>query len=187
MRADHFQPIEDLKRAQEEPAFGSEFRVSNYVRTWRIMTKIVLRLEGDADWSAPRRARSYQADQLGRFGGATFLADLYPLPAENDADWPYPELYPTRDDYRREVLPHRLGILHTLWQQYSPLYVFCYGKGHWAEYQQLFSEIEEYAPILEGAMRLGYARHGRLVVPTPFQLREERFTTHDDEWLISDA
>jgi len=71
VRANHFESIEDLKRAQEHPAFGSDFTVAQQVTTWAVMSKIVLRMNGDPDWQSVDRARQYQAEHLGRIGGDT--------------------------------------------------------------------------------------------------------------------
>ena len=134
IRADHFEPIEDLKRAQEHPAFESDFTVAQRVTTSAIMSKIVLRMDGDPDWQSVDRARQYQAERLGRFGGETFLTDLLPLPANSVGDWPYPELFVGKEAYRREVLPARIAALRELatpryqthWSRSHP--VQCTGK-----------------------------------------------------------
>ena len=49
VRANHFEPIEDLKRAQEHPAFESDFTVAQQLTTW-VMSKIVLLMDGDPRW-----------------------------------------------------------------------------------------------------------------------------------------
>ena len=93
------------------------------------MSKIVLMMDGDPQWQEVERARQYQAERLGRAEGETFLADLLPLPANSVGDWPYPELFPDKDSYERQVLPGRIQALATLAQRHRPSFVFCYGKG----------------------------------------------------------
>jgi hypothetical protein len=203
VRADHFEQIEDLKRAQEHPAFGADFSVGRHVPTWALMSKIVLRLNGDTQWRNTERARRYQAEELGRQGGETFLCDLLPLPAPNIKDWPYPELFPTRAHYEQEILPTRLAMFRTLLGEHRPTHVFCYGKHYWDYYRQLFPKIIEYEPIADGSALLGRRQAGALVVLAPFlasyllgnlrieqiavRLREERFRVDEDDLIIEPA
>src|SRR5579859_4570779 len=65
VRAKHFAAIEDLKAAQGHPV-GSSFQVGQHVPTWLVMSKIVLRLNGDEGWHENARAQQYQAERLGR-------------------------------------------------------------------------------------------------------------------------
>lgn len=198
VRAAEFQPIEDLKRAQEHPAFGGGFSVSQHVPTWAIMSKIVLRLSsGDLDWSSRERVSHYQAKHLGRTDCETFLADLLPLPTRDVNDWPYPTLFDNKELYRSKVLPRRFESFRTLLQQHSPDYVFCYGKSYWDEYRMIFPGVSEYEPVAAGAVQVGRTGSGTLVVLTPFfasylmghnlidavaaRLREDRFTWHDGD------
>jgi hypothetical protein len=196
VRAKHFAAIEDLKAAQEHPAFGSTFQVGQYVPTWLIMSKIVLRLSGAPDWHDYGQAQRYQADELGRGGGQTFLAELLPLPAGSVDDWPYPSLFPTKAVYREKVLPGRIATLRHLLDQHCPTYVFCYGKGYWSEYRQLFPDVTDFGDI-GGFAKLGRTAGGTLIALTPFfsayamghsridelalKLREDRFTYYDDD------
>ncbi len=138
VRADHFAPIGDLKRAHEHQAFESnDFAVGQYVPTWLTMSKIVLRLNGDPDWSDYGRARRYQGERLGRDGGETFLADVLPLPAGHVDHWPYPRLFPTKAIYRDKVLPGRVTARRQLVDQHRPATVFCYGTSYWDQYRQI--------------------------------------------------
>lgn len=203
VRADHFERIEDLKRAQEHPAFNSDFSLAQRVTTWAIMSKIVLRMAGDPEWSDVQRARQYQAYHLGRFGGETFLADLLPLPANDVADWPYPQLYTSKAAYRADVLPGRIAALRDLAARHGPAFAICYGRNHWAEYRQIFPDIENWEPIDGAASEVGYSSIGTLVLLTPFfrwdamgharierlvrRMREERFTWHDGDLVIEPA
>jgi hypothetical protein len=196
VRANNFAPIEDLKAALEHPAFASTFQVGQYVPTWLIMSKIVLRLSGDPDWQEYSHAQPYQAEQLGRRGGQTFLSELLPLPAGNVDDWPYPNLFATKDIYRDKVLPGRVDTLRHLLSRHQPTYVFCYGKSYWSQYRRLFPDVTDYRDV-GGFAELGRTPGGTLVVLTPFfsshamghsridevalMLREDRFTWHDDD------
>lgn len=197
VRAEHFAQIEDLKAAQEHEAFGSTFKVSDNVPTWLIMSKIVRRLEGTADWSDYTAAKHYQAKHLGRSGGDTFLADLLPLAAGNVDHWPYPGLFPSKEIYRKTVLPNRIATLRSLIEQHRPTHVFCYGKSYWEEYQAIFPKVTDYENVEQGFAKVGRTSTGTLVALVPFfssyamghmridrlvaKLREDRFNWHDGD------
>jgi hypothetical protein len=199
VRAKHLEPIEDLKRAQEHAAFASNFTVGQYVPTWVIMSKIVLRLNGEPDWQNRSRTQQYQAKRLGRHGGETFLADVLPLPAGNVEHWPYTTLFANKQIYREQVLPVRIARIRELLERHRPAYVFCYGKGYWDQYRRLFPEVTEYEQI-GGFALMGRTPSGSLVVLTPFfrsdamgharidelarRLREDRFVWHETDIVI---
>lgn len=79
-----FTPIEDLIPAHlrwEQFKPDEPFDPLLLVRTWATMSKIVLRLRGEENWTDTDRLRRYQAGRLGRPDGETFLTELLPLPA----------------------------------------------------------------------------------------------------------
>ena len=84
VRAKHFEPIEDLKRAQEHAAFASNFHTRPLRPTWAIMSKIVLRLNGAS--SIGRTALALSNTRQSGLGGTVerhSWPDMLPLPAGN--------------------------------------------------------------------------------------------------------
>lgn len=112
-------------------------------KTWRGMCYVMLRLDGK---SADRESiRNYQADQLGRSDGASLLCELMPIPKPNLASWGYEELIPqfiSRDQYYQAIKPRRIQYFRQLLAEHRPGIVIGYGKNYWADYQQLFTELE---------------------------------------------
>ena len=108
-RAREFRPIDDLARAHALP--GDLTDMAPLRATWSGMSRLVLRLSGDAHWRDRERVRWYQMNKLGRTDGETFLTEALPLPAPSIAHWPYQALFTTREVYRAKVLPPRMEQL----------------------------------------------------------------------------
>ncbi len=156
-----FAQIEDLI-----PAHGrwvqfkndEAFDPTKLVRTWSIMSKLVLRLSGSSDWQSQAAVRDFQAEHLGRTDGETFLTELLPLPAPSLAHWPYAAYFPARADYVSQVLPGRLNELRALFDLHYPELVVCYGKGYWDLHKQLFKPAE-FAPKLDRRVEIATLEH----------------------------
>lgn len=176
VRAQHFGPIEDLTALEAKEFDTPTFSIANYVRTWRIMSKIVLHLRGNDDWQL--KAADYQAKRLGRRDGETFLAELLPLPAPSASQWPYTRLFPTRAAYESSILPRRIEALRTLLRQHRPAWIFCYGKSYWSQFQRLFPDIAEFRPLAGGDILTGLtpARGRAVLTPffTPYRMSDAR-------------
>jgi hypothetical protein len=67
------------------------------------MSKIVLNLSGEPDWSDPSKSRDYQFTKLGRENGETLLTEVLPLPALNSNSWPYMSVFATRAEYESKT------------------------------------------------------------------------------------
>jgi hypothetical protein len=76
------------------------------------MSDLMLRRGGNATPDGNDRRR-YRALQLGRSGGDTLLTELLPYPHPKASDWLYARFgkFCTRDDYKREMIPHRSRLL----------------------------------------------------------------------------
>lgn len=160
---EHFEEVEDLARAHSKELLN--FPLTTLIPTWATMSRIVLRLDGENDWTRTSRVRKYQAERLGRFNGETFLADLLPLPATSTAHWHYADLYPDRETYVKALLPKRQEMLRGLFLKYRPKYVFCYGKGMWEEFSKVF-EVE-FRAALDGYIKVASLGNSAIVL-TPF-------------------
>jgi hypothetical protein len=135
-----FGVFEDLKEGHRKLGiFKHHERGREIQRTWRGMCVVMLRLAGQE--VTPSQIRSYQAEQLGRESGATFLAELMPLPKPSVGDWGYESLLPqfsSREDYYNRIMPKRIQYLRAIIAKCSPLAVIAYGKGYWPNFRSLF-------------------------------------------------
>lgn len=130
--------------------------MNKLIPTWATMCRIVLRVKGEPGWRATETVHAYQAQHLGRQGGETFLTELFPLPVHNTDEWleVYKLHFRTRDDYVRSVWPERCAMLRQRFEQHRPGYVFCYGKGYWDTYKQIFPTVR-FESALEGQIAIG--------------------------------
>jgi hypothetical protein len=167
VRARDIREIDDFGRVHALPSFYLD-RTKHVTSTWIIMSKIVLRLEGRDQWRSSEAALEYQARHLGQPDGDTFLAEIMPLPAPRRRTWPYPWLFPTRDDYERTVRPIRIALLRRLVEDHRPRFVFGYGKGygHWDDHRAVFDGVQ-FNPALNGRILLGHLGM-TIIVLTPF-------------------
>ncbi|NQW18515.1 MAG: hypothetical protein HQ478_13610 [Chloroflexi bacterium] len=147
-----FDPVEDLLSAHQK--LGLEGTMRRHVPTWRVMSKIVMALEGRLEWQQATTAREYQATELGRVNGDTFLTELMPLPSPSTADWPYELIFPTRSQYFAEVRPRRIEWLRSEVSASHPDIIVCYGKGNWHHHQEIFSDVV-FMPELNEKIRVG--------------------------------
>src|SRR5437899_1633894 len=101
-RAREFHAIDDLSRAHALPGYWTD--MTRLRPTWSAMSRLALRLSGEANWRDRELVRSYQVNRLGRAEGETFLTEALPLPCPSTAHWPYESLFGTRNLYRGKVL-----------------------------------------------------------------------------------
>jgi len=148
LRARIFDPVEDLHSVEK---IG--FPIDRYVPTWRIMSKLIMAMQGDPDWQDKVKAQEYQITKLGRADGETFLTELMPLPCPNTREWPYSSICPTRVEYNAMVRPGRIMWLRSEIALYKPRIVICYGKGNWRHHEEIFKI--EFVPGLDGKIRIG--------------------------------
>jgi hypothetical protein len=160
-RAREFHVIDDLARAHALPGYLTD--MTKLRPTWSAMSRLVLRLSGEANWRDRDLVRWYQMNRLGRANGETFLTEALPLPCPSTAQWPYESLFATRDMYRGKLLRRRLGRLRALFDQHRPQYVFCYGKDYWAEFQQVFAGAA-FEDIEPGRVRVAHTKSGTVVL-----------------------
>ncbi len=163
VRAHSFGPVEDLRLAHEKLGWGD---MRQHVPTWRVMSKIVMALEGTNEWQGTARAREYQANTLGRAGESTFLTELMPLPCPSIAAWPYPKIFPTKEDYYADIRPNRIRWLRSEISTSQPRMVICYGKGNWPHHMEIFDNVE-FRPHVDGRIRVGQY-HSSKIILLPF-------------------
>ncbi len=152
-----FEPVEDLERAHRLLGV-TKFHAGRPViqRTWRAMAYLMLRLENRP---ADRESiRTYQAQELGRFGGDSMLVELMPIPKPRIGRWDYEKVLPqfaSREDYYSTVKPDRIQLLRELMEQHEPQLVVGYGKQFWSDYCELFPGMvgDEQGPFLVGQWR----------------------------------
>jgi hypothetical protein len=110
--------------------------------------------------------RWYQVNRLGHADGETFLTEALPLPSPSTAHWPYRSLFTSREVYRAKVLPPRMQRLRSLYEEHRPQYVFCYGKDHCGDFEDVFAGVG-FTDLESGRVRVGRA-NGRAIVLTHF-------------------
>ena len=139
-----FQNIEDCKNAHQILGITEYHSGKRKIqRTWRGMCYTMLKIEG----KEPTREliRNYQANELGRTTGNTFLCELMPLPKPNMGSWEYDDLIPqykSRKDYYDKVKPVRINLLKNLFSQENPKVIVAYGKKFWNDYRKIFDNVE---------------------------------------------
>ena len=158
-RAISFDPVEDLKSAHEK----LNMDITKYVPTWRVMSELVMAMQGTPGWQDAGLAQEYQATKLARDGGETFLTELMPLPCPNINVWPYESIFPTKADYIAEVRPGRISWLREEISAYQPRFVICYGKGNWRHYQDIFNDVE-FSPEFNAKIRVGQRGHTTILL-----------------------
>jgi len=136
-RANLYEPLEDLYAAHQKLGLD----ITGYVSAWHLMSKLVMAIQGISGWQEKSIAQEYQATKLGRRDGETFLTDLMPLPCPSINAWPYPALFPTKADYLKKVRPTRINWLRSEVSAFRPQFIFCYGKGNWRHYEEIFSDV----------------------------------------------
>jgi hypothetical protein len=166
VRGTQYQPIDDLHHVNEIDGCPSVDLSSHITPTWIIMSKIVRCISGEPDWRDRAAALAYQATRLGRANGDTFLAEVLPLPVPTRDKWPYPTLWPTREEYEDEVIGMRCELLRVLFDEYRPRLVVCYGKRDWLRHQAIFNDVA-FTAFSDGKMRRGSVGASTIVL-TPF-------------------
>jgi hypothetical protein len=107
--------------------------------TWRGMCYLMLRLNGEIP--DREKIRTYQAEELGRSHGDTFLCELMPLPKTSLSEWEYKTLFPqfhSPEEYYKRIKPRRIQMYRKLVKQYHPKRIVAYGKHYWEDYQSIF-------------------------------------------------
>ncbi len=115
----------------------------SYTYVWKVMAHLARGILLQAkDWKNRTKRHDYIVTQLGRSTGETFLGEAMPLPASNTREWPYPDLFPSREAYRDEIWPLRRSVWAELVDEHKPKYMICYGMGPnkawWLRYQEIF-------------------------------------------------
>ena len=161
-RAIKFDPVEDLYLAHKKIGFS----MHRHVPTWRVMSKLIMAMQGTTRWQEASSAREYQANKLGRANVDTFLTKLMPLPSPSTAVWPSESIYPSRDDYYKSVRPVRIRWLRSEFLKFHPRFVICYGKGNWRYYEKIFCDVK-FRPKLNEKIRVGQ-REPSTILLLPF-------------------
>ena len=155
-----FDAVEDLSTLAKTGLLKS---MHQHVPTWRVMSKLIMAMQGTPGWQDSSSAREYQATKLGRADGDTFLTELMPLPSPSTAVWPYDSIFPSRNEYYAEVRPSRIKWLRSEVREFQPSFVICYGKGNWPYYENIFCDIEFKAGLNE-KIRVGHRQHSTILL-----------------------
>jgi len=150
-RARLFEPIEDLHSVAK---IGLE-NAMLISPTLRVMSKLIMAMQGTLGWQETLRAKEYHANKLGRIGGESFLAEVMPFPCQKIVGyWPYPLIYPTKEDYIANVRPGRIKWLRSEISVFKPPFVICYGRENWPVHQEIFNDVV-FKPELNGQILVG--------------------------------
>jgi hypothetical protein len=142
--------IMDLQDAHDEQHLNWVYWDINkpvkFPSVWVYMARIVRALsqERPQDWWDTEKAKVYIREKLGRkdSNGNTFITELLPLPKRKASQWPtiYEQSFGfrQREDYEKQITPHRKERIGTLLGNKKPKYLFCYGETHYAHYKDIF-------------------------------------------------
>jgi GNAT superfamily N-acetyltransferase len=173
IRSTYENPVMDLKEAHRgiagTDAYFDPDRAPQQP-TWRVMADVMLRREGMASPTGTDRRR-YRALSLGRSNGKTLLAELLPYPHPKSSDWLYAQFgkFETRETYEEAILPDRKRLLRRVLGEAEREVVVCYGKAHWAHYQDLFEGVT-WNDV--GPHRVGARGRTRIALTTHFSGRD---------------
>ena len=151
-RAKSFRAVEYLHSSHAK--IGLKGTMYRHVPTWRIMSKLIMAMQGTRGWQETSSAREYQATKLGQADGDSFLAELMPLPCPSIGAWPYESIYPSKEEYIRTIRPRRIKWLRSEFMASQPQFVICYGKGNWHHYEEIFCDVG-FKPNLNEKIRVG--------------------------------
>lgn len=160
-RAKKFERVEYLHSSHAK--IGLDNTMYRHVPTWRVMSKLTMAMQGTSGWQDTVSAREYQAHKLGSADGDTFLTELMPLPCRSIGAWPYPMIYPTREDYNADIRPVRIKWLRSEVTASQPRFVICYGKGNWRHYEDIFTNVH-FITRLDGKIRVGTRGHSTILL-----------------------
>ncbi len=163
-RAMLFSEVEDLYEAHDK--LGRAHEMKRHVPTWRVMSKLVMALNGQPDWADVEAARTYQAQTLGRKDAETFLIELMPLPSPSTGEWPYKSIYADRETCYRAVRPGRISMLREELSNYAPEFLICYGKGNWRYHEEIFDEAD-FTLAMDNKIKVG-SQNGTTILLLPF-------------------
>ena len=150
-RARLFEPIEDLHSVAK---IGLEKDMLNRP-TLRVISKLIMAMQGTPGWHETLLAKEYHATKLGRTEGESFLAEVMPFPCQKiGGDWQYPLIYPTKEDYIAKVRPGRISWLRSEISVLKPRFVICYGKENWPVHREIFNDVD-FKPELNGQILVG--------------------------------
>jgi hypothetical protein len=135
--------------------------------SWAKMARVLLASRGEV--VTTDAVRAYQRDQLGRWGGASCITELLPLPSPGVNDWLYANnsaipYLATRLQYRRELVAPRTAALQRRIDEHQPIAVVCLGRTYdpyWAELAgaPLTETADGYATVTRNGVTLVAARH----------------------------
>lgn len=125
---------------------GSGYSLSEWKgpSTWKYQAAFLKQIEDDytdilSENEPGQAAYDFAFDEnkegaIARSDANALTAELLPLPIPTDGpDWPYTNVWSTRDEYLKEVLPARVNLIWEMLLDYSQVqYVIVYGKTNMA-------------------------------------------------------
>lgn len=118
-------------------------------QVWQFMAKIMLAASGERDWRERESVKAYIRYYLGRSSGETFLTELSPLPARNDADQSWMAMFKAIDPALDQKLRRRKEELKRALKVSAPHLVVCYGFKRKREFAELLDvEWQEIYPSI---------------------------------------
>ncbi|MEX0683238.1 MAG: hypothetical protein WD904_05985 [Dehalococcoidia bacterium] len=138
------------------------------------MSRLILRIEHNRDWQNAEAVRHYQATELGRRKGQSFLTEVLPLRKARDDEWPHCwwpfDRWKDWTDYCDAVRPYRFDRLRRLLDKHRPEFLFWYGRWFGRKYRtEYFPELESdvMRKIANGKAEVGVVGPTTVVL-TPF-------------------
>lgn len=131
--------LEDVAGYHDAVVEGG-FRSITKQNTWSALSRIQLGYTSAA--TSGSAVRSHWQKQLGRWGSATCIMELNPLPSPSITTWKYPEFtdipfLANRVAYNARYRANRIASIRDMLMQSSPQAVVFYGK----KYEKFWAEI----------------------------------------------
>jgi len=128
--------VEDILAGHERIQITQWFGASPTLQsTWAPLIELLLAVLRNES-VGQHDVRAYQAQQWGRAGGETLVAELLPLPNPDKDNWLYRDIggraeLRSRSSYRAAWLDRRVSLLRAAVNANKPRFVVCYTKHLW--------------------------------------------------------
>lgn len=152
-------PDEDKSSDEFLRTYGVPARLQT---TWANQLRVLQGMAGELP--DDERIRHLQTSAHGRLDGPTCLMELFPLPCSDAGAWIYkdlapgpaanePDVFASKDAYRRHYLPKRLETITALVKEHAPAALIFTSWSYQREFLSLLSDVEPFESGLEGVQR----------------------------------